>query len=91
MHNSDIMALTAVSYFSKLGEERTAHHPSKGWDGDSVTCYISGYHTAPWWEVTFKNKHVITGVEMYGMILLITSVCSGYNLCVFYTILMDMH
>ncbi len=48
------------------GEERTAHHPSKGWDGDSMTCYISGYHTAPWWEITFKNKHVITGVEMYG-------------------------
>ncbi len=60
------MSQNAVSYFSKHGEDPTAHHPTKGMDGHSDTCYVSGYHTAAWWEVKFAKKYDITGVDFYG-------------------------
>ncbi len=55
-----------MSYFSRPGEDRTAHHPSKGMDGDMDTCYVSGYHTAPWWQVTFQKEYIIKEVDVYG-------------------------
>ncbi len=65
---SDIVSQTAVSYYSQPGVNHKAHHPTMGMDGDRNTCFISGYHSAPWWQVTFQSEHVIRAVDIYGML-----------------------
>ncbi len=64
---SDIVSQTAVSYYSRPGVNHKTHHPTMGMDGDRNTCFISSYHSAPWWQVTFENEHVIRAVDIYGM------------------------
>ncbi len=67
--STDILYKTAVSYFASHGEEPMTHHPTKGMDGDSATCFFSGYQSVAWWSVTFGREHDIQGVDVYGTVL----------------------
>ncbi len=66
-----------MSYFSSHEEERRAHHPTKGMDGDSASCFISGYHTATWWRVTFNRVYHIKEVNVYGTVKSFTNVLAN--------------
>lgn len=57
---------TAVSFANGAGERLGVHHPQYGADGDNTTCFRSGYHTAPWWQLSLDSLHEIRQVELYG-------------------------
>ena len=67
--SADILYQSGVSYFSRPGEDPRSHHPSLAMDGNTDTCFISGYHTAAWWRVTFRSEHAIAGLDVYGMLI----------------------
>ncbi len=64
---SDIVCRTGVSCYIRRGQTQTANPASLGMDGNSGTCFVSGYHSTTWWQVTFGNDYIITGVDIYGI------------------------
>ena len=57
------VAKRAVSYVTRNGN---VHHPNLGLDGDSDTCFVSGFDTSPWWSVSFDRPRRVEKVQIHG-------------------------